>query len=220
MSEELENKLRELKESFFVSHLALVEKVYPEDMRADVRLKTKKQVNDKEIDPPKINQVPISHHKSKTFMDRKLPEEGDVCWLVFLDRSIDQAIQDVQETAPDLDRVHDESDAILVGEWTANSENIPGELGSMSADDWLIGLQLNTNSRIYMRKNGNIVIHPGMMGQIELVEDAKYSVPLFEKILQLFLMHTHSDPLSGSTGPPITGTWGLGEGSNSVKVDN
>lgn len=214
------DNLRALEESIFVAHPALVKEVYPDKMRADVVLKTKKEVKDETIDPPKIHKLPISHHKSSTFLDSKLPEKDDLCWVVFFDREIDHLIKDLEEKEPKIDRAHDESDAFIVGEWTADCENIKQDLGSMESNDWVIGVQRDTGSRIYIRKGGNIVMHPGEGNQIELVEDAQYHVPLYEEIEKKYNDHTHIDSKDGETSTPDP-QWVLEEDSayDRVKVD-
>lgn len=221
---ELDNiidNLRALQESIFVAHPALVDKVYPKKMRADVVLKTKKEVNGETIDPPKINKLPISHHKSKTFYDSKLPEKNDPCWVVFFDREIDNLIKNLKKEKPKVDRVHDESDAFIVGEWKADEEEMVKELGSMKPEDWIMGVQRDTNSRIYMKNNGDIVIHPGSSeNRVELVEDAEFHVALFEMIKELYNGHKHPYPEGLTQAPRTDDRWGKSERSDRVKVDN
>lgn len=212
----IKRELREFKESLFVAAPVIVKDVYYEDQRADVKLKTK----NKDKEPPKILDVPVGHKESSTFSERQMPEVDDVAWVVFTHRSIDKAIEQMGVTEPEHDRILDINDCFLAGEWSVDGEGIAATIGSMSPDDWLIGLHRDTGARVYIRKSsGNIVVEPPPEGQVELTEDPNYSVPLFELLAQVYNTHTHSDPVSGTTGPPnmlLTSQ----HKSDRVKVDN
>lgn len=207
-----DQKVEEIKESLFVAAPAIVQKTYPEKQRADVKIKYKK----KDLEPPKILDIPISHKESSQFSERQLPNTGDTAWVVFANRALDKVMQDEEVVKPDHDRVLDINDCFLAGEWSIEQEGISAEIGAMTADDWLIGFNRGTNSRLYMRPNGDIVIHPDG-AKIELVESAKYSVPLFELVQQIYNVHTHTTAI-GPSGPPIPQLTSM-QKSDKVKVD-
>jgi len=207
-------KVREIRESLFVASPVIVREVYPEKQRVDIQLKTKKQ----KLDPPLILDVPVSHQESKTFSERQLPEPDDVAWVVFTNKALDKVMQDTTISTPDYDRVLDINDCFLAGGWSTEQEGIPKEIGAMKPEDWLIGIHRDTNSRMYLRSNGDIVLHPSTGKRIELVENAKYSVPLFELLQVIYDTHTHPTAV-GPSGPP-TPQLTSNQGSQRVKVDN
>jgi len=212
-----QQKVREIKESLFVASPVIVKEIYPEKQRADIKLKTKKVISGELKEPPMILDVPVSHKESKTFSERQLPEVGDVAWVVFSNRAIDKAMEDGQMNEPDYDRVLDINDCFLAGEWSTEQEGIPKDIGTMKPDDWLIGIHRSNQSRIYIRQGGNIVIHPGGINRVELMENANYSVPLAEMVWQVFNMHTHPTA-AGPTGTPFPQLTNI-QKSDHIKVD-
>lgn len=216
--ENLKQKLREFKESLFVSAPVIVKKISDyETQRADVQLK----IDHKDKEPPWILEVPIGHKESSTFSERELPEKGDVAWVVFTNRAIDKALESPEISTPNHDRVLDINDCYLAGDWSTDEGGVPESIGSMKKDDWLIGLHRDTQARVYMRaSSGNIVLEPPPgRNTLELTEDPTYSVALFEKILIDYLSHTHGSAM-GPTTSPITGLWTTDHGSDRVGVDD
>lgn len=217
---DIQQKLREFKESLFVAAPVIIKEIKNyKTQRADVKLKNKHK---KGKEPPKILDVPFSHDESKTFSERKLPEQGDVAWVVFTNRSIDKALENMEQSEPEHDRILDINDCYLAGEWSSDDKGIPKSIGSMKKDDWLIGLHRDEQSRIYMRKDsGNIVLEPPPGKKtLELTEDPAYHVALFEKIMEDYNTHTHTCPQGGITGFPSNPWTVEDDASKRVGVDN
>jgi len=200
--DDLKQKLREFKEGLFVAAPVIVKKIAdPEIQLVDVQLKVKHK-ND---DPPWILDVPVSHNESTTFSERKLPEVGDVAWVVFTNRAIDKTLESDEITTPDHDRVLDINDCYLAGEWSVreNLGGVPEVIGDCEKEDWLMGFHRVENSTIYIRyDNGNIVIEPPDGDKtLELTEQPRYHAVLFEILKEIFDSHTHPTP-KGPSGPP------------------
>ncbi|MCF8012286.1 MAG: hypothetical protein K9L56_13500 [Clostridiales bacterium] len=222
MDTNIEQKLREFKESLFVAAPAIVTSVEDakdkpyKDQRANIKLKTKHK---KGKEPPKIKDVPIGHKESSTFSERQLPEKEDEVWVVFSNRAIDKIISVKGQEEPEHDRVLDINDCYILGGWSVDGDGIPKTLGSMDKKDWLIGLHRDTGARIYMRasgeKAGNIVVEPPPGDRtLELTEDPDFHVALFERIMQKYNNHSHS----GAVGPPDQ-LWTEKDMSDRVGVD-
>lgn len=215
--DDLQQKLREFKESLFVAAPVIIDEITNyKTQRADVRLKS----THKDKEPPKILEVPFSHNESKTFSERQLPEKGDVAWVVFTNRAIDKALENMEQTEPEHDRVLDINDCYLAGEWSSDDDGIPESIGSMEKEDWLIGLHRTEYSRVYIRQdNGNIVLEPPPGEKtLELTEDPEFHVALFEKIREKYNSHTHEESIGSRTAGP-SNQWGDEDRSDRVGVD-
>lgn len=225
MDTNIEQKLREFKESLFVAAPAIVtsiedakDKPY-KDQRANIKLKTKHKKGKK---PPEIKDVPIGHKESSTFSERQLPEKEDEVWVVFSNRAIDKIISVKGQEEPKYDRVLDINDCYILGSWSVDGDGIPKTLGSMKKDDWLIGLHRENKSRVYIRGNGNIVIHPGEDTNVELVEDAGDYIPLFKKIAEEYNQHRHAENGDLTEPPHQEFKWNKEDHSTkgTIKVDD
>jgi hypothetical protein len=149
VKELIDNSLQDL-------HVALpakIEKYDPQKMRAEVVPLAKKKLNDQEFEMPKILEVPVAHLNAGPFIIRPPYQKGDKVQILFNERALDNLLISGDPESTEYERKHSLDDAVVIkGLKTEQEADLPSE-----ENDSLYLANIDTNSRVFIRKNGDIV---------------------------------------------------------------
>lgn len=129
---------------------------------------------------------------------------GDPCWVMFAERSLDAWLDSDGKTVldPDDARMHHLTDAVVLpGAYT-----LANPIATAHADDVVIGLE-DGSAEVHITPAGEVQIKAGAIRMGTLAGNK--ALALAEKVdarvgsIETWLTtHTHTDPVSGFTGPP------------------
>ena len=175
---------------------ARIERYDETEQKADIAplLKKKYKFEDNAVDLPIVTNVPVqwpSANAGAAFIHLPL-KVGDYGIVVFSERSIDSWLAgEGDSVSPEDPRHHHLSDAVF----------IPGVLPFKKALSVSSGSSLfvkNGDAEIELTESGDINILGGNINFGTGIEKAV----LGDTLAALYAAHTHTDPVSGSTGPP------------------
>jgi hypothetical protein len=129
---------------------------------------------------------------------------GDPCWIMFAERSLDAWLDSDGKTVldPDDARMHHLTDAVIL----PAACTLAAPIATAHADDVVIARE-DGSAEVHITPGGEVQIKAGAV-RLGTLSGAK-ALALAEKVdqrvgaIETWLgTHVHTDPLSGSTGPP------------------
>lgn len=125
----------------------------PVEQLADVQIQLKRNVDDELINLPVLSQVPVRFFKSGDFTITFPLKEGDEVALYFIERSIDNWLEDGGIQSPNDFRKFDLSDAYAVPTLYSQKQKI----ADFDPDNMVIK-STNGNSKITLKTDGTILM--------------------------------------------------------------
>lgn len=116
---------------------AKIESVDLEEMRAEVTLLNKKELEDEQVTIPPIVEVPISYYRAGKMIMRPPYEKGDTVIVAFSERGIDRLMITGDPEETEVERMHSYDDAVIVGGLQMEQH---ADLPTDYTDNMLIGL--------------------------------------------------------------------------------
>lgn len=155
-------------------HVALpakIEKYDPKKMIAEVTLLAKKKLGDEEKIIPPVLKVPVAHLNAGPFIIRPPYEKEDKVQVLFNERALDKLLITGEPESVEYKRKHSFDDAVVIkGLKTEQEANLPRE-----ETDSLYLANTDTNSRVFIRKNGDIIAN-NETSQAEMIKDGDIKI--------------------------------------------
>lgn len=203
---ELADLIRNIKDDIFRSlncvKIGSIQSFNQEKKTAKINLLFKRAINDKTISYPVLVDCPVFTLQGGGGSLQMPIAAGDTCLVLFADRNIDNWYSTGSEAAPGNQRCHDISDGIAI-------------VGLNSLVSSLANYDDNVNLIIPATKK--LVVSGGATAEI-LGSAALALLAEMQTFVNAYKIHTHLDPVSGSTGVPNNaGSVTAGTGTTKLK---
>lgn len=211
---------------------AKIEKYYPKELKAEVTLLAKKNLEGQEVVIPPLLECPVKILKAGPFIIRPPYQKGDIVQVLFNQRALDKLLITGEPASVEYTRRHALDDAVIIGGLkTDNQVDTPDEelnslyiantdtnsrvfinlLGDIIANNETHQVELIQGSNINISTENKVNINCSEAninsGSINLGNNATESVVLGDSFAAVFENHTHPyswghNPGSGDTSPP------------------
>lgn len=161
---------RELEE-VHVALPARILKYDPKQMIAEIELLSKKKLGDEEQAIAPIVKVPVAHLNAGPFIIRPPYSKGDIVQVLFNERALDKLLITGKPESVAYKRKHSFDDAVVITGLKVEQEiDLPSE-----EVDSLYMANTDTKSRVFIRKNGDIVAN-NETHKVELLKESDINV--------------------------------------------